>query len=98
MQKPVTYKAAGRIVICCRYHLHVSGAGIVIGVDDWHAGNWHLHSCWAVLGLCTLMAYWLEVLSAKVVMTQQTVGSNALPLDPIAGGHNALDAIIRHSH
>ncbi|KAK9858439.1 hypothetical protein WJX84_002695 [Apatococcus fuscideae] len=51
--------------------------GWLVNPAQWMAiitisGNWHLHSCWAVLGLCTLMAYWLEVLSAKVVMTQQT--------------------------
>ena len=44
------------------------------------AENWHLHSCWAVLGLCTLVAFWIEALSARWLCLQQTGAYPALQL------------------
>ena len=38
-----------------------------------YAENWCLHSCWPVLALCTLIAFWIEALSARRLSSQQKV-------------------------
>ncbi|KAK9837361.1 hypothetical protein WJX84_000606 [Apatococcus fuscideae] len=48
------------------------------------SGNWQLHSCWAVLGFCTLMAFWIEALSARWLAFQQksTIGASKKEVPP----------------